>query len=237
MCAKEKPPMLLFVSMAVLLLLSLFASAVASSRADIDWETYWPGDDDEVIDAINEGELNFLDKPPDKPVHHHHNTFIIQQNSIETGWIKLLQCHENLDTFGLAQIVYNEGRIRNLRITEHNNIVEARVEGHTVQLTDVKNHARLCIEAESRALIAQDDGSFVLQNGPFMRKFLDGYFPMRVSIDIQWPANLSFVAIEPVEQQGFTVTTGKQNLQLDTWFEGRLITRIRFKRVPETAIQ
>ena len=226
----------LFVSTAVLLV-SLFASVVASSRADRDWETYWPGDDDEVIDAINEGELNFLDKPPDKPVHHHHNTFIIQQNSIETGWIKLLQCHENLDTFGRAQIVYNEGRIRNLRITEHINIVEARVEGHTVQLTDVKNHARLCIEAESRALIAQDDGSFVLQNGPFMRKLLDGYFPMRVSIDIQWPANLSFVAIEPVEQQGFTVTTGRQSLQLDSWFEGRLITRIRFKRVPETAIQ
>jgi hypothetical protein len=233
---KQKIPMHLFVSTAVLLV-SLFVGAVASSRADIDWETYWPGDDDEVIDAINEGELNFLDRPPDKPVHHHHNTFIIQQNSIETGWIKLLQCHENLDTFGRAQIVYNEGRIRNLRITEHINIVEARVEGHTVQLTDVKNHARLCIEAESRALIAQDDGSFVLQNGPFMRKFLDGYFPMRVSIDIQWPANLSFVAIEPVEQQGFTVTTGRQSLQLDSWFEGRLITRIRFKRVPETAIQ
>ena len=237
MWIQQNIPMRLFASMALLLLVSLFASAAANSQADIDWESYWPGDDDKVIDAINEGELNFLDKPPDNPVHHHHNTFIILKNSIETGWIKLLQCHENLDTFHRAQIIYNEGRIRNLHVTEQDNIAEARVEGHTVQLTDVKNNARLCIEAESRALIAQEDGSFVLQNGPFMRKFLDGYFPMRVSIDIKWPADLSFVAIEPVEQQGFNVTRDKQRLQLDTWFEGRLVTRIRFKRVPVTAIQ
>jgi hypothetical protein len=236
MCAKEKPPVHLLVSMTLLLLVSLFASAVASSRADIDWETYWPGDDDEVIDAINEGELNFLDKPTDKPVHHHHNKITVLKSSIKTGWIKLQQCHDNLDIFPRVQIVYKQGKIRNLRITEHNNIGEARVEGHTVQLTDVKKHARLCIEAESRALIAQDDGSFVMQNGPFMRKFLDGYFPMRVSIDIQLPANLSFVAIEPVEQKGFTVTRGKQRLQLDTWFEGRLMTQIRFELVPETTI-
>jgi len=65
-----------------------------------------------------------------------------------------------------------------------------------------------------------------------MRKFLDGYFPMRVSIDIKLPANLSFVAIEPVEQKGFKVIKEKQSLHLDAWFEGRLVTRIRFKLVP-----
>jgi hypothetical protein len=233
---KEKIPMHVFASMA-LLLVSVFVSAAASSQAELDWESYWPDDDDKIIDAINEGELTFLDKPPNKPVHHHHNIFIIHKSSIETGWIKLQQCHKNLDTFRRAQIVYNEGRIRNLQVTEHSNIAEARVEGHTVQLTDVKDNARLCIEAESRALIAQEDGSFVLQNGPFMRKFLDGYFPMRVSIDIKWPGNLSFVAIEPVEQKGFSVTTDKQRLQLDSWFEGRLVTRIRFKPVPDPTMQ
>ena len=155
---------------------------------------------------------------------------------IKTGCINLQQCHDNLDIFTRLQIFYKEGKIRNLRITENNNIGEGRVEGHTVQLTDVKKHARLCIEAESRALIAQDDGSFVMQNGPFMRKFLDGYFPMRVSIDIQLPANLSFVAIEPVEQKGFTVTRGKQHLYLDTWFEGRLVTQFKFELVPEPTI-
>ncbi len=236
MCVKERPSVHLLASSVLLLLVSLLASTAASSRSDIDWETYWPDDDDKIIDAINEGTLHFLDKPPDKPVHHHANKITVLKSSIDTGWIKLQQCHDNLDIFPRVQIVYKQDKIRNLHITEHNNIGEARVEGHTVQLTDVKKDARLCIEAESRALIAQEDGSFVMRNGPFMRKFLDGYFPMHVSIDIKLPANLSFVAIEPVEQKGFTVTTDKQRLQLDTWFEGRLLTQIRFKLVPETTI-
>jgi hypothetical protein len=220
--------------MVLLLLVSIFATSVARSQADKDWETYWPDDDpDKIIDAINEGELNFLDKPPDQPVHHHHNTFIVLKSSIETGWIKLVQCHENLDKFPRAQIVYNKGKIRHLRITQQKNIGHARVEDNTVQLTNVNSNALLCVEAESRALMAQKDGSFVMQNGPFMRKFLDGYFPMRVSIDIKLPANLSFIAIEPVEQKGFRVIKGKQSLHLDALFEGRLVTRIRFKRVPE----
>jgi len=234
MCVKEKLPVHLLVCMTLLLMASIFATSVARSQTDKngqeDWFVEHP---DAIYDAINEGELTFLDKPPDTPVHHHHNTIIVLKSSVETGWVKLLQCHDNLDIFPRLQIVYNKDKIRDLRITRQKNIGEARVEGHTVQLTDVNSNARLCVEAESHALIAQQDGTFVLQNGPFMRKFLDGYFPMRVSIDIKLPANLSIVAIEPGEQKGFKVIKGKQTLHLDAWFEGRLVTRIRFKLVPE----
>lgn len=234
MCVKEKLPVHLLVSMTLLLMVSIFATSVARSQADKNGEEDWFVEDpDAIYDAINEGELTFLDKPPEIPVHHHHNTIIVLKSSIETGWVKLLQCHNNLDIFPRLQIVYNKDKIRDLRITRQKNIGEARVEGHTVQLTDVNSNARLCVEAESRALIAQKDGTFVLQNGPFMRKFLDGYFPMRVSIDIKLPANLSFIAIEPGEKNGFRVIKGKQSLHLDAWFEGRLVTRIRFKLVPE----
>jgi hypothetical protein len=131
-----------------------------------------------------------------------------------------------------VQIVYRKSRIRDLRITEFNNIGEARVEGHTVQLRDVQPNARVCIEAESQALDVEEDGTYVLQNGPFMRKFFDGYFPMRVSIDVQLPDNLAFVDIDPAEQQGFELTRGDHSLHLDAWFEGKLITRMRFKRLP-----
>ncbi|MFW2439633.1 MAG: alpha/beta hydrolase [Arenicellales bacterium] len=238
MCAKEKLPLHLSVSTVLLLLVSIFATGMARSQAEKNGEEDWFIEDpDAIYDAINEGELNFLEKPPDTPVHHHHNTFIVLKSSIDTGWINLLQCHENLDQIPRAQIVYNRDRIRHLRITEQKNIGEARVEGNTVQLTKVNSNARLCVEAESRALIAQKDGTFVMQNGPFMRKFLDGYFPMRVSIDINFPANLRFVDIEPVEQKGFKVIKGKQGLHLDAWFEGRLVTRIRFNLVPETKTQ
>jgi hypothetical protein len=167
-------------------------------------------------------------------VHHHHNSFVIKQSSIDTGWINLDQCHENLDKIQRVQIVYNADRIRGLRITEQRNIGEARVEGHTVQLTDVKDNARVCINAESRALAIDEDGTYILQNGPFMRKFLDGYFPMRVTIDIQLPDNLRYIDIEPSEQEGFKVISKKDRLQLDTWFEGRLVTKIKFRRLPNT---
>ena len=237
MCVNEKFPMHLLVSMTLLLMVSIFVTSVARSQADKNEEEDWFVENpDAIYDAINEGELTFLDKPPEIQVHHHHNTIIVLKSSIETGWVKLLQCHDNLDIFPRLQIVYNKDKIHDLRITQQKNIGEARVEGHTVQLTDVNSNARLCVEAESRALIAQKDGTFVLQNGPFMRKFLDGYFPMRVSIDIKLPANLSFITIEPGEQKGFKVIKGKQSLHLDAWFEGRLVTRIRFKLVPETAI-
>jgi hypothetical protein len=206
----------------------------AASQSDIDWDTYWPSDDEKILNAINDGELNFLDRAPEKPVHHHHNSFVIKQSSIDTGWIKLDQCHENLDKIQRVQIVYNADRIRGLRITEQRNIGEARVEGHTVQLTDVKDNARVCIKAESRALAIDEDGTYILQNGPFMRKFLDGYFPMRVTIDIQLPDNLRFIDIEPGEQEGFKVVSEKDRLQLDTWFEGRLVTKIKFRRLPNT---
>jgi hypothetical protein len=206
----------------------------ATSQSDIDWDTYWPSDDEKILNAINDGELNFLDRAPEKPVHHHHNSFVIKQSSIDTGWINLDQCHENLDKIQRVQIVYNADRIRGLRITEQRNIGEARVEGHTVQLTDVKDNARVCINAESRALAIDEDGTYILQNGPFMRKFLDGYFPMRVTIDIQLPDNLRYIDIEPSEQEGFKVISKKDRLQLDTWFEGRLVTKIKFRRLPNT---
>ncbi len=222
----------LLVRMVLLLLVSISATSVAWSQADRNGELDWPDEDpDAIIDAINEGDLVFLDKAPDTQSPHHQNTFIILKSSLETGWIKLAQCYENLDIFPRVQIVYNKGKIRDLRITRQKNIGLAQVEGNTVQLTNVKKNALLCVQGESRALIAQKDGTYVLQNGPFMRNLFDGYFPMRVSIDIKFPASLSFIAVEPVEQKGFSVIMKKQGLHLDTWFEGRLVTRFRFKRM------
>ena len=73
----------------------------------------------------------------------------------------------------------------------------------------------------------QEDGTYVVKNGPFMRKFFDGYFPMRVSIDMQLPPELHYLGIEPRGQDGFNVVLNGNKLELDAWFEGRLITKIR----------
>jgi hypothetical protein len=46
----------------------------------------------------------------------------------------------------------------------------------------VEPGARLCLSAQTRALRNTGNGYFNLVNGPYMRKFLDGYYPMRVTL-------------------------------------------------------
>ena len=91
--------------------------------------------------------------------------------------------------------------------------------------------ARLCLSAETRALSAQDDGSYLLENGPFTRRFLDGYYPMRVSQKIiLTDSGLEFSGIEPKAQPGFAVSVTKESIDFDAWFEGRLLTRVELIR-------
>lgn len=190
----------------------------------------WLEDDGEFRALeVNDGELRFIDRPTGKPVHHHHNIIELSASSLEDGWVRLLQCHEHLDAVRRAQVVYNEERSRGLEVTAVENIGRAWVEGASVQLEDVGPQARLCVRAETRALIANGDGSYTLRNGPFMRRFLDGYYPMRVSMDIRFPGRqLRFAGIQPPRQEGFDVTASTQGVQIDAWFEGRLQTEVRF---------
>jgi len=183
--------------------------------------------DDLPFASINAGSLKFLVKPPKDKVHHHHNTLFVAKESMDNGWIKLLQCHENLDKISRAQVLYKKGRVKNIKITLVKNIDKAWVENHTVQLINIKKNARLCIEFNSKALYKNEDGSFTLKNGPFMRKFLDGFFPMRVSLDLQLPKELKFVSISPNQQNGFRVNHTPNGVHFDAWFEGKLYTLIR----------
>lgn len=178
---------------------------------------------------VNEGELFFLNKKPDKPVHHHQNTLTLYKNSLKDGWVKLEQCHGNMDRVPRVQVLFNKDKIRDIKITKTRAIERSWVEANTVQLENVTDNAVLCIEAWSKALTKNADGSFQLSNGPFMRKFLDGYFPIHVTIDVNFSdTNLKLVLVEPVAQQGFKVTQTKKTVNMDAWFEGRLKTKLTF---------
>lgn len=190
----------------------------------------WLFDDSDSLAAeVNEGDLVFLDKPPAKKVHHHANQLIVNDESIDNGWVKLIQCHTNLDRVGLAQILFRQDRVRKLRVTEARNIDRAWVEGASIQLENVKAEARLCIGAETRSFVYNGDGSFSLHNGPYMRRFLDGYYPMRVSLDVTVKTDkLRFADITPNVGKGFKVWNGQNTVSYDAWFEGKLSTEIRF---------
>ena len=133
---------------------------------------------------------------------------------------------------GSLEIVYHPERIRDIRLLSVENIDQVQIEGPKVQLQGIDKHARLCLQAESRALNMQDNGSYRLRNGPYMRRFLDGYYPMRVSLEIHYPPTL-------IEPKDFRPLPGKAGslersagrIAWDSWFEGRLFTEFDFQRI------
>jgi len=181
---------------------------------------------------VSEGELRFLPELLGKAgqhLHHHRNDIHISPGSLIDGWVTLQQCHENLDRVGELQIVFNEGRSRDLRITATHAIGKAWVEGVSVQLHDIGAGSQICLELQSQALSPDGSGGFVLRNGPYMRRFLDGYYPMRVSQRIEYPPQLQADSILPPPQEGFRVARESGLIQVETVFEGRLVTRFAFR--------
>lgn len=181
---------------------------------------------------VNEGELRFLTQAPEKPVHHHQNRIIIDDASLETGWIHLEQCHAHLDAVPSSQVVYREGFVRDLRVSRTENIGRAWVEGPTVQLENVSPNALLCIQADTRALSALEGNSYFLRNGPYLRRFLDGYYPMRVSLNVHLATSkIKFSHITPPSQPGLRVKTTARDVEIEALFEGRLSTEMQFDQV------
>jgi hypothetical protein len=105
------------------------------------------------------------------------------------------------------------------------------VEGASVQLEGVGQGARLCISGEMRTLSDNGDGTFSLHSGPFMRRFLDGYYPMHVTLEVDYAGTgLRFLALTPAPQPGLSLSEGDHTVKIDAWFEGRLRTELRFSR-------
>ncbi|MEF3194247.1 MAG: alpha/beta hydrolase [Halothiobacillaceae bacterium] len=178
---------------------------------------------------VNEGAFRLV-PPPDRPVHEHHNVVHLAPSSLATGIAVMEQCHINLDPVPSTQIVYNPDTLRRVRIVARSGIGRAWVEGHRVELRDVKRGARICLVAESRIVKPGPEGSHVLRGGPFMRRFLDGYYPMRVTIRVDMPGHrLELLGTEPGPETGFRVKERDGALTWDGWFEGELRTAIRFR--------
>lgn len=203
--------------------LVLFLPALASA-ASSEEELFFKG-----VSEVNDGELRFLNRDPDRPVHHHKNHLFLSDDSLATGWVRLEQCHQYLDPVPSMQIVYSKDRIRNLTILRSENIGKSWVKDNSVQMEQVDLNALICIGADTLALHAEGDGSYSLKNGPYMRRFLDGYYPMRVTLDVTLETGkLRFVDITPPPQPGFSLTREGSRLGYEALFEGKLRTVLRF---------
>jgi hypothetical protein len=185
---------------------------------------------------VNVGELTFLLQAPENPVHHHQNQITLSPSSLLDGWAKLEQCHHHLDAVPDMQIVYGRDRIRNITVLSSANIAKSWVHENTVQMQQVARDAQICISAETRALEINGNNHFSLTNGPYMRRFLDGYYPMQVSMRVIMQApGLRFFSIAPLPQPGFNVTQKSDEVAYNALFEGELRTKIEFSLAPEHA--
>lgn len=189
----------------------------------------WFNSDDELPTAkVNDGELTFLTTKAKKETFHSVINIIVNQNSIDNGWVKLTQCYANLDPIHRTAIVYRNKFIKDLTVTSIENIKSAKVSGNKVLLQDVGGNASLCVSLNSRTFYQNKDLSFSLVNGPYHRKFLDGYYPYHLNLSIHYDSKLKFKYSLPKSQAGFEVKQVPNSLLIDTLFEGRLKTEFRF---------
>jgi translation elongation factor EF-Tu-like GTPase len=119
--------------------------------------------------------------------------------------------------------------MNNLQVTRGDKIAQIRVRQHGVELEDVEKGAVLCVRADVKVLQRLSDKTYVIQNGPYHRKFLDGYYPYHVSLTVHYSKNeIQFRQVLPQEQDGFDVTESKDGLSIDSWFKGVLRIRLEF---------
>lgn len=205
------------------------AGAGGEPADDEQLEDWFNTDLEAGVPQVGEGELLFLSPPPVTAILHSINSIAISESSLADGWVRLKQCYEGLDAVPEAEVVYQYRNMRHLRIHSKTNIGQAFARDASVQLVGVQHDATLCIEAEAQILYAQNDGSYALRNGPFHRRFLDGYFPMHVSIEVQYPpALLRFAGTSPEPRPGFQVDLAAQAVYLEAWFAGTLGVEVNF---------
>lgn len=173
------------------LLLILFSNNLPASDPDSFFDIF----------DINEGDLQFLSKEPSPPPHHHSTHIVISESSLETGWVGNRQCHYNLDQVPAMQIVFREGNVRKLEITRAEQIGRTWIAKNTVQLINIGKDAIICITSETKSLKKNSlDNGYEWHGGPYMRRFLDGYFPMRITVAIDYPSDrLVLESIVPAE--------------------------------------
>lgn len=214
------------------LLLWLFMLPLAAAEPTAEELERWFEDDSRTHPQdfdVNSGALEFLAVAPDKRIPHSRNRLRISASSLDDGWLEQAQCHEGLDPVPLAEVVYSYREMRDLRVVSAEGIGRAWVEGQSVQMENIEHGAVLCVAAAARLLRREGDG-YVLRNGPFQRRFLDGYFPLRVTLTLEYPAqHLRVESVEPPPQPGFTVRQSSGQLTLEALFEGKLYTEVRFR--------
>ena len=183
----------------------------------------------ERLRNINTGTLQFLAEPAPANELHTRMSLIVSTDSIRGGWVAMRQCQSGLDAMPLSEIVYRYAEMDGLRIVSTRNIDSAVVDGPSVQLRGVQADAEICVSARVKILHALGNGRYRITSGPYHRRFFDGYFPMTLSLEVDYPATtLAWHSATPRTQPGFSIEDVPGRISIDTRFAGMLTVTLEF---------
>jgi hypothetical protein len=185
----------------------------------------------ELADVALEGELRFLAARPDPGAYWYESKVQISEASLQTGVVQLTTCHHALDPNQKIVIAFNPERVRDITVVSAEGVGRSEVQGHLVELVDVKRGGSVCINLSSRALDRVDDRTWRLHAGPLMRRYLDGYLPMQARLAFRWPDGLlQLKTIQPGEQPGVRIAASPAGADLDLVFAGRMRATVDLER-------
>jgi len=159
------------------------------------------------------------------------NVLKINAQSLKTGWLEFSQCHYQLDPVPKIEVTYNPKHTRNLKVISHQDMDQATTRKDAVVLMNVRRGAQVCIQGESQTLKSLDNG-FSLQRGPYMRKFLDGYYPMIVEESIELnQLKAELTKHTPIYPEAKKMKVQKSFYEFTYQFEGQLKPYYEFKTI------
>ena len=177
---------------------------------------------------ISSGELKFLDPSGVPEGYWLHNIINIDQSSLKTGWVQFEQCHYELDPTNLITITYNKDRTKNLAVKHSLGIEKHTIIDTHIDLKNIQKGAEICVFGETKTLHKTPQG-FVMKRGPYMRRFLDGYYPMHVEESITYNPKIYPDIKYYINQLGRTFKLEYNSINAQYWFEGELKPEYVFK--------
>ncbi|MBS3911002.1 MAG: hypothetical protein KGZ70_04080 [Hydrogenophaga sp.] len=104
----------------------------------------------ELSDVAPAGELRFLSERPDPGAYHCASRVAISGDSLSSGVVRLSTCHHQLDPNDKIVIAFNPQRMQRIEIASTEGVERAQVQGHLVELTQVKRGGSACINLTSK---------------------------------------------------------------------------------------
>ena len=170
----------------------------------------------------------------DGVVHQQQMLLRIHPQSLQSGWVEMEQCHRDMAPTGRSAVQFRKGKVRDLELVRTAQIGRGWIgsEGTAIELEDIGRSNELCLRGELR-ILQRMEGGYRLQSGPYFLRFLDGYFPLRLKLQVDSrAAGLRPQRLLP-EQIPHQTGTGK--LTLDLLFEGELLMELQLVPDPSSS--